>query len=203
MVQPNEYQGNAFDPALTYEMEFDPNKKALMANLMVEYTKMMEVEDDNASNGVRQTTRMMQSKETIRKFQGICAEELLYTSDEFFVKARDMEMEEDQMWRDWPKCLEHAPRKLWDEIRRIRTYNTTTAIGLRLATRQLLKHYAKDPRAKNTMIKNIVKQFRKPPEAEVYDHYAQLDRLSDYTNMLPTETPIPLILVADCKDYFF
>ena len=88
MVQPNEYQGNAFDPALTYKMEFDPAKKALMANLMVECTKMMEVEDDQASSGVRQITRMMQNKETIRKFQGICTEELLYTSDKFFVRQK-------------------------------------------------------------------------------------------------------------------
>ena len=36
MVQPNEYGGSAFDPVLTYEMEFDPATKAPMANLMVE-----------------------------------------------------------------------------------------------------------------------------------------------------------------------
>ena len=50
MVQLNEYQCNAFDPAFTYEMEFDPAKKAPMANLMVVYTKRMEVDDDQASN---------------------------------------------------------------------------------------------------------------------------------------------------------
>ena len=32
MVQPNEYQGNAFDSALTYEINFDSAKKAPMAN---------------------------------------------------------------------------------------------------------------------------------------------------------------------------
>ena len=80
-------------------MEFDLTKKGPMANLMMENTKMMKVDDDNASNGVKQITRMMQSKETIRKFQGICAEELLYTSNKFFVKAKDMDMEENQMWR--------------------------------------------------------------------------------------------------------
>ena len=61
------------------------------------------------------------------------------------------------------------------------------------------------PRAKNTMIKNITKQFLKPPDQEVYDHYARLDRLLDYTDidMLPTETPIPVISDADQKDYLF
>ena len=53
------------------------------------------------------------------------------------------------------------------------------------------------------MIKNITKQFRNPPEQEVYDHYAQLDRLLNYTNILPTETPVPSILDADRKNYLF
>ena len=55
---------------------------------MVEYTKMMEVEDDQASNGIRQMTRMMQNKETIKIFKGTYAEELLYISNEFHVKAK-------------------------------------------------------------------------------------------------------------------
>ena len=130
-------------------------------------------------------TRMMQNKETIRKFQGMCPEEFLCTSDEFHVKAKDMDMDPEQMWRDWPKCLAHSPRKVWDGILLIRTYNQS-ANGLKRATIQLLKHYVKDPRAKNTMIKNITKQFRKPPDVGVDDHFAQLDRLMDYTNLLPT-----------------
>ena len=52
MVQFNEYQCNAFDPALTYEIEFDPTKKAPMANLMVEYTKLIKDEADQEDNGV-------------------------------------------------------------------------------------------------------------------------------------------------------
>ena len=113
-----------------------------------------------------------------------------------------MEMDEEQMWKDWPKCLEHAPRKKWDEMMKIRTFNDIQN-GLRRATKQLLKHYAKDPRAKNTMIKNITKQFRKPPEAEVYEHYTRLDRLLDYTDLLNTETPVPDISEAERKDYLF
>lgn len=38
---------------------------------------------------------------------------------------------------------------------------------------QLFKHYAKNPPAKNTMIKKITKQFQKLPEMEVYDHFAR------------------------------
>ena len=53
------------------------------------------------------------------------------------------------------------------------------------------------------MIKNITKQFRKPLEQEVYNHYAWLDRLLDYTDMLTTVTPIPVILDTDRKDYLF
>ena len=147
MIQPNKYQGNAFDPAVTYGMEFDAIKNAPMVNLMAEYTTMMEVEDSTTDGGYRQMTRIMQTKETIRKFQGICAEELLYTSDKFFVKAKDMDMDDEQMWKDWPKCLEHAPRKVWDLIIQMRTYNNNKS-GLTKATKQLLKHYAKDPPCK-------------------------------------------------------
>ena len=53
------------------------------------------------------------------------------------------------------------------------------------------------------MIKNITKQFPKPLDVEVYDHYARVDRLMDYTNLLPTETATPLISAADRKDFFF
>ena len=49
MVQPNEYQDNAFDQALTYKIEFDLAKKGPITNLMVEYTKMLEVEHGQAS----------------------------------------------------------------------------------------------------------------------------------------------------------
>ena len=50
---------------------------------------------------------------------------------------------------------------------------------------------------------NITTQFRKPPEQEVYEHYNRLDRLMDYTDMLPTETPVPVISDAEQKDYLF
>ena len=160
-------------------MKFDPTKKVTMANLVMEYTKIMEVEDSTADGRNRQMTRMMQTKETIQKFQAICTEEFLYTSDKFFVKAKDMDMDNKQLWKDWLKCLEHALRKVWDSIMQLRTYNNNKS-GLAKATRQLLKHYAKDSHAKNTMIKNIMKQFWKPPDQEVYNHYAQLDRLLIY-----------------------
>ena len=74
---------------------------------MVKYTKMMEVEDDQASNTVKQMTRMIQNKEIIRKFQGIYPKELLYTSNEFRVKARAMDMDAKQRWKDWPKYFHH------------------------------------------------------------------------------------------------
>ena len=112
----------------------------------------------------------MQNKETIRKFQGICPEKLLYVSDEFHIKARYMDMDAKQMWSDWPKCLEPTPKKVWDKILLVWTYNQTEN-GLKRVILQLLKHYARDPCAKNTMIKNIMKQFRKPPEQEVYGHF--------------------------------
>ena len=48
-------------------------------------------------------TRMMQNKETIKKFQGICTEELLYTSDEFRVKAKNIKIYLLYIWSNWPK----------------------------------------------------------------------------------------------------
>ena len=41
------------------------------------------------------------------------------------------------------------------------------------------------------------------PEQEVYDHFAQLDRLLDQTNLLSTETHTPDISDTDQKYYFF
>ena len=81
----------------------------------------------------------MQNKETIRKFQDMCTEEFLYTSSEFCVKVVDTKMDVEQMWTDWPKCLDTAPWKLWDELLQLRMYNTTES-GLMKATCQLLKH---------------------------------------------------------------
>ena len=56
----------------------------------------------------------------------------------------------------------------------VQSYNKSENV-LKRAILQLVKRYAKNPRAKNTMIKNITKLFRKPPDQEVYDHFAQLD----------------------------
>ena len=47
-----------------------------------------------------------------------------------------MRMDKEQMWNDWPKFLEHALQKIWNEQMRLRTYNNTAA-GLKKATKQL------------------------------------------------------------------
>ena len=55
--------------------------------MSVEYGRMVEVEDNTQDNGISMVKRVLQNKETIRKFHGISVEELLYTVDEFITKT--------------------------------------------------------------------------------------------------------------------
>ena len=60
MVPPLKYQGNLFKPGLNYGMDFDPKKKALMYNIVVEYTKTMEVKYTSTDGGFSEMRRMIQ-----------------------------------------------------------------------------------------------------------------------------------------------
>ena len=64
-----------------------------MHNLLVDYNKVMEVNDNAADSGFVEMRQMMQYKKTNQKFQGINAKELLYTSNKFQVKAKNIDME--------------------------------------------------------------------------------------------------------------
>ena len=76
-------------------------------------------------------------------------------------------------------------------------------MGLKKAIRDFSKLYARDPRARNTMIKNITTQFRLPVNTDIHKHWCRLDLLMDYTDLLPTTTATPKISQEDRKQYFF
>ena len=78
---------------------FDLEKKAPMHTMTVKFREMVEIEDefDDAGN-TTMVKRVLQKRETVRKFQGKSEEELLYTTDGFFTKAKDIDIEIEQQW---------------------------------------------------------------------------------------------------------
>ena len=90
MGQPhqNNYADTHFEPCLHYKRDFDLDAKAPMHTMTVEFGKMVEIEgEDDDDENVAMVKKVLQKKETIRKFQGKSAEELLYTMDEFFTTS--------------------------------------------------------------------------------------------------------------------
>ena len=62
----NNYAGTPFEPCLNYERDFDPKKKALVQVMLVEFGRMVEIEDETADDGsVTMVKRVLQKKETI------------------------------------------------------------------------------------------------------------------------------------------
>ena len=143
-----DYSENPFVPALNYKTDFDSEKKATEHTMSVAYGKVMEIE------GKDPIRKILERKETIQKFQGISVEELLYTIDEFKTRTKDILMSNTQRWTEWPKILSQGPRKELNRIMDRHTY-PKTGMGLKKAIRDFSKLYARDPRARNTMIKNI------------------------------------------------
>ena len=143
-----DYSGNPFESALNYEMDFDPKKKAVEHTMSVAYGKVIEIE------GKDSIRKILERKETIRKFQGISVEELLYTINKFKTRTKDITISNTQRWTKWPKILLHGPRKEWNTVMDKHTYSKT-GIELKKAIRDFSKLYARDPRARNTMIKNL------------------------------------------------
>ena len=75
--------------------------------------------------------------------------------------------------------------------------------GLQDAIKDYLMNWAKDPRAKNTMLNNFQNKFCKPMEADIYDHSVQLKLLMDFIDLLPSTTITKNITEEDREDYFF
>ena len=114
-----DYTATPFEPALNYKIDFDPKKKAAEHTISVAYGKMIQIE------GKDSIWKILEHKETIRKFQGISVEELLYTIDEFKTRTKDISMSNTQRWTEWPKILSHGPRKEWNRIMDKHTYPKT------------------------------------------------------------------------------
>ena len=72
--------------------------------MSVEFGKMVGIEDLVGDNGnIAMVKQVLQKQETIRKFQGKSAEELLYMVDEFFTKSDIINMDSEQKWGEWLK----------------------------------------------------------------------------------------------------
>ena len=93
-----------FELTLTYKRQSDPNEGD--THLIVhDY-----LTDVNGSD------RLMQDKSKIRKFQGECVEELLYTLDNFRNKSSDMHLDVDEQLEEWPRILGHGPRNKYNKM---------------------------------------------------------------------------------------
>ena len=133
-----DYSGNPFEPVLNYMMYFDPKKKATEHTMSVAYGKVMKIE------GKDPIRKILESKETIEKFQGISVEELLYTIDEFKTRTKDISKSNTQRWTEWPKIVSHGPRKEWNRVMDKLTYSETEK-GLEKAIQDFSKLYSRDP----------------------------------------------------------
>ena len=149
-----------FEPCLKYEPDFDP-KEGDKHMVLVEYN----ISSTDVQGAV--SSKILQYKENIRKFNGSSAEELLYTYDSFNTLCEDMKMNTLKKWSEFPKTLMHGPRKLW----KIMMDNgnpqfAKTEEDLKRALSEYLKIYTPDPQAKDTMIANMDKLFQKQLKLE-------------------------------------
>jgi hypothetical protein len=145
-----------------------------------------------------------QKKATIRKFQGECVEELLYTIDNFRDTIQDTGLAPDELHTEFGKILGHGPRKRWKALPKISTfaYSKDTA-GLSEALRDFIKSYVKDVRAKDTMLSSLEHGlFKKPMEKSVVEHLNRCEMLFDYIDLLPGDRTMKLT-DKERKLYFF
>ena len=65
----NNYADTPFKQCLHYDRDFDPEKKAPMHTILVEFGKMVEIKDESDDDSNPAMVKwVLQKKETIRKF---------------------------------------------------------------------------------------------------------------------------------------
>jgi len=184
---------NPYEPCLSYVRQFDPTKGD-MHTVVVDYEL---ISNDNK-------TFAKQRKETIRKFQGECVEELLYTIDNFHSIRQDLQMIPNNFHNEFGKVLGHGPRKRWKELPKIKTSSYSKDVsGLNEALSDFIKTYAKDTMAKDTMLSSLEHgSFRKPLESSVVEHLNRCEMLFDYIDLLQGDRKTNLS-EKERKMYFF
>ena len=99
-----------YTPCLSYKRDFDPDKGE-KHTIYIDYTKTTSNLIVAGSPDIR---KILSKKETIQKYKGTSAEELLYTFDTFTRLAQDLKMTATMEWSEFPKMLHHGPRKEWE-----------------------------------------------------------------------------------------
>lgn len=98
----------------------------------------------------------------------------------------------------WKQCISHSlvPKQKWQEVTDEANAtevaeNISINFDQRLA--MLVRKYAPDPKAKETMINclNNDKTFTKPPRVGVADHWERIETVMDYIDMLHGERGNP------------
>ena len=193
-----------FEPSLHYERDFDPTNKSEKYTMAVEFTRAIRVERvaDDGTRSMVPLEIIIQNQEEILVFQGESLEELLYNIDQFNNKTKYMKLTAEQKWEEWPRIQGHGPIKVWNNLQDTYTYDITARV-LEEAMKDFIKNWAKDSRAKDTMLKNIKREFRKPMGADVHEHHVRFDLLMDYIDLLPSTEITTKITEVEKKDFFF
>lgn len=184
---------NPYEPCLTYVRQFNPSIGDLHT-VVVDYE--ITAKDKK--------TFAKQRKGTIRKFQGECVEELLYTIDNFHTIRQDLKIDDNDIHNEFGKVLGHGPRKRWKELPKISSFSySRDTNGLNEALSDFIKTYAKDTMAKDTMLSSLEHgSFRKPLETSVVEHINRCEMLFDYIDLLQGDRTTK-ISEKERKMYFF
>ena len=173
-----------YTPCLNYKRDFDPDKGD-KHTIYIDYTKSTP----SSITGQPEIRKILSKKETIRKYEGTSAEELLYTFDTFTRLSKDLKLSATTMWNEFPKMFHHGPRKEWENM--MDEQNPKLDKGnkddLKLAFKGYLEIYTPDPQAKDTLLASFDKKFRKPIEQEVQAHWNRIDLIMDYADQLRGE----------------
>ena len=95
-----------YTPCLNYKRDFDADKGD-KHTIYIDYTKSTP----SSETGEPDIRKILSKKETIRKYEGTSAEELLYTFDTFTRLSKDLKLSATTMWNEFLKMLHHGPRK--------------------------------------------------------------------------------------------
>ena len=151
-----------FEPTLTYERQFDSDEGD--THLIV-HDYLTEV------NG---SDRLMQNKSKIRKFQGECVKELLFTLDNFRKNSSDMHLDVDEQLDKWPRILGHRPRKKYNKMIVDNGPYLDTVDGIQAQVYEVLAFYTKDPQAKKTMFSAIERgKFKNPIASGIVEQHSR------------------------------
>ena len=176
---------------LPYARKFDENKGPKM-RLKI----FFEMTDSGG------TIRVQSEEQVVRIFEGIDAEELLYTVDEF-LKIRDtmQGFTDDMLLDEFQKILSHDSREMYIQLRADNNY-VSDREGFDTAILNLIETIVGDLMAKESMLSRINRgEWRKPKDVEVSVHHKRYGWLMKCVDRIPTNNPY-FLEEGEIKHYY-